>query len=120
MTNFTPGPWRMTDDFINVWSSTENPFIIASLDSEGSPETNAETATANAHLIAAAPDMFAALMNLVRRDLIKDTDNDHYDEVLAALRKAAPPPPLPEGVTMISGDFDPADLEAAIKNVVED
>ena len=43
---------------------------------------------ANAHLIAAAPDLLAALENLVSRDLIKDKDNDHYDEVLEAIAKA--------------------------------
>ena len=33
-------------------------------------------------------DMLAVLKNLVARDLIKDTDGDHYDEVLAAIANA--------------------------------
>ena len=33
-------------------------------------------------------DMLAALKNLVERKLIKDTDGDHYDEVLEAIAKA--------------------------------
>ena len=43
---------------------------------------------ANTALIAAAPDLLAALRNLVKRNLIKDTDGDHYDEVLDAIAKA--------------------------------
>jgi hypothetical protein len=33
-------------------------------------------------------DLLAALQNLVGRNLIKDTDGDHYDEVLEAIAKA--------------------------------
>jgi hypothetical protein len=33
-------------------------------------------------------DLLAALKNLVERKLIKDTDGDHYDEVLEAIAKA--------------------------------
>jgi len=36
----------------------------------------------------AAPDLLAALENLVEKNLIKDKGNDHYDEVLAAIAKA--------------------------------
>jgi inactivated superfamily I helicase len=43
-----------------------------------------------AELISAAPELYNALENLVNRNLIKETDKDHYDEVLAALRKAKP------------------------------
>lgn len=41
-------------------------------------------------LISAAPELYNALENLMNRNLIKETDNDHYDEVLDALRKANP------------------------------
>lgn len=43
-----------------------------------------------AELISAAPELYDALENLVNRGLIKETENEHYDEVLAALRKAKP------------------------------
>lgn len=36
----------------------------------------------------AAPEMKAALQNLVDRDLIKDIEGDHYDEVLDVLAKS--------------------------------
>lgn len=46
---------------------------------------------ANAKLIAAAPDMLAALQNIADRDLIKDAEDhipDHYQEVQDAISKA--------------------------------
>ena len=49
-----------------------------------------ENAYETAELISAAPELYNALENLVNRNLIKETDKDHYDEVLAALRKAKP------------------------------
>lgn len=33
-------------------------------------------------------ELLAALENLVDRDLIKDKDNDHYDEVMEVIAKA--------------------------------
>lgn len=47
-----------------------------------------EEAEANAKLISAAPELLAALQNLVDRDLIKDKGNDHYNEVREAIEKA--------------------------------
>jgi predicted regulator of amino acid metabolism with ACT domain len=49
-----------------------------------------DNAYETAELISAAPELYNALENLVNRNLIKETDKDHYDEVLAALRKAKP------------------------------
>ena len=50
---------------------------------------------ANANLISAAPDMYEALKNLIKRDLIKDKYdtptgflNDHYAEVTQAIKQA--------------------------------
>jgi hypothetical protein len=42
----------------------------------------------NIRLIMSAPELYEALKNLVERNLIKDTNGDHYDEVLDALAKA--------------------------------
>lgn len=49
-----------------------------------------DNAYETAELISAAPELYNALENLVNRNLIKRWDKDHYDEVLAALRKAKP------------------------------
>lgn len=43
----------------------------------------------DAPLIAAAPEMLAALNNLVDRGLIMDIHGDHYEEVLVAIAKAS-------------------------------
>lgn len=54
----TPGPWRITDDFIAVYDKDAR--CIASLDSEASPGIGLAESLANARLIAAAPDLFMA------------------------------------------------------------
>ena len=41
-----------------------------------------------AAMIAAASDLLAALENLIERDLIKDKQNDHYQEALEAIARA--------------------------------
>ena len=46
-----------------------------------------EQRRANARLIAAAPELYAALNNLVARGLIS-TNGDHYDEAIEALNLA--------------------------------
>lgn len=42
----------------------------------------------NAPLVACAPELLACLKNLIERDLIKDTFNDHYSEVIEIITKA--------------------------------
>lgn len=65
MTNaaHTPGAWRITDDFIGVHDQQGR--CIADMDSEGAPDIGYDESLANAHLIAAAPDMLAALEALL-------------------------------------------------------
>ena len=41
-----------------------------------------------AHIIASAPGLLAALENLIDRDLIKDKGGDHYDECLEVVAYA--------------------------------
>ena len=105
---YTKGVWEVThfDEISPVQVYAGRRRIVGDLfDEEHSPSL-AEV-EANARLIAAAPDLFEALDNLVERDLIADKRGDHYDEVLHALkrvggqgynprtqgRKRTPPPP---------------------------
>ena len=62
-TTHTPGPWAITDDFIGVHD--EQGRCIADMDSEGAPDIGYGESLANAHLIAAAPDLLAALSNII-------------------------------------------------------
>lgn len=86
---FTKTPWyRDAEGFI----STDDPNIdvgfatIADFDCSGAISISEREA--NKNLAIAAPDMFAALKNLVERDLIKDPSGDHFDEVIECLEKA--------------------------------
>jgi hypothetical protein len=58
--NITKGKWIATTDFINVCSE-ETGLVIACLDSEGSPDIDADESLANAQLMASAPEMYEAL-----------------------------------------------------------
>ena len=94
-TKHTQGPWETGQD-----SGSDNQAVgpvaggvavcqIVTTDGQGLTHRGTlKTAAANAALIAAAPELLAALRNLVKRNLIKDTDDDHYDEVLDAIAKA--------------------------------
>jgi len=64
MSKYTPGPWKMTDvrkyrdeAFFEV-SSNASIFWLAKV---GAPDDDFEQAKANAHLIAAAPEMYELL-----------------------------------------------------------
>lgn len=89
MTKHTPGPWKYSNESVDP-----NWFIVTAAGGNIVANVNCETgpdipplvsikmpALANAHLIAAAPDLLEALTNLL--DMI--TDNRlHGPEVLAA------------------------------------
>ena len=70
MTKHTPGPWvchsgMVWKDGPEVWpQGQENGIPIARMDRD-TPETAPTERDANAHLIAAAPDLFQALDELV-------------------------------------------------------
>jgi hypothetical protein len=61
---FTPGPWYVTDaDYLRVREEASD-YIIATIEDGGHVELevfDSATQEANARLIRAAPDMFAAL-----------------------------------------------------------
>ena len=88
-TKFTPGPWRY--DRTNGSPTTgehmiagAKPGYLAEVRDCGSGDVHA-----NAHLIAAAPDLYAALYALLKANLSCDDDNiDAADAARAALAKA--------------------------------
>ena len=91
----TPGPWEKwpdsDSDSLAVGPVAGGVAVCQIVTTDGQGLTHRgtlETAAANAALIASAPELLAALQNLVARNLIKDTDDDHYDEVLDAIAKA--------------------------------
>ena len=91
-TQHTPGPWKLdgtanTGD-LDIVAPTGR---IAMLDCEFSEETE-DVLTANAHLIAAAPDLLAALREIVAAVEVGDVDGfspsgNWFREAKAALNK---------------------------------
>jgi hypothetical protein len=88
---FTKGPWWHDNNegygANNIWANTDGDVLGKDLVATGVGDS--AEAEANAHLIAAAPDMYAALdrlvANLSEGDFISTT---RIDEAIAALAKA--------------------------------
>lgn len=90
---WTPGPWRIEERLL-VYAGTKWVASAKMYDSE----TTMEEAQANAHLIAAAPDLYRELENLVELAeaamRAANRDGGEYDieaelaDARAALRKA--------------------------------
>ncbi len=96
MSGYTPGPWHVAPE-----SKAQSPWIVC--DSEGGsiadceppgPWMSRETADANARLIAAAPDMLAALKNLATTEAeeLLSGCSDVRAQVVAAIAKATGEP----------------------------
>ena len=87
-TKFTPGPWAWgNEDWSDQWFLQPGVLIIDY--DGGGPSGSDEFDAANAHLIAAAPDLYAALYALLKANLSCDDDNiDAADAARAALAKA--------------------------------
>lgn len=104
MSNHTPGPWTNSEGMIGIygWDQPEPPsgrgepfLLIASVSDDGILNHNREVpvaegmGAANAHLIAAAPEMYAILdrieTTIAEGMLIK---SDITDEVSDVLHKA--------------------------------
>ena len=75
--NFTPGPWRQTG--INVRASEA--LICYAMNHHANAETPEPEKLANAHLIAAAPDLLAALERLAH-PMADDDDLDYAREII--------------------------------------
>jgi len=84
--NHTPGPWRLSDGSPDVGVVTDEKLIAMVTNDEDSP-MDVDEQLANSRLVAAAPDLLAAL----RRLLARSFDGDDYDatsEAEAAIAKA--------------------------------
>ena len=81
----TPGPWTLADNrHAVVIESNANDFRGLSCEVDKDDYDHA-TAMANAHLIAAAPDLLAALIGVVR---VADRATVEFDAARAAIAKA--------------------------------
>jgi hypothetical protein len=80
----TRGTWIATTDFINVCSE-ETGKVIACMDSEGSPDIDADESLANAYLMASAPSLLKALKMCVE---YIEGRNDYKSDVLATAKYA--------------------------------
>jgi len=83
MTKFTSGPWEVIGEWIRE-KGKPNLIGYASRDENADPPRSDSERQANANLIAAAPDMYAALHKLVHS---LPTQED-WDAARAALAKA--------------------------------
>lgn len=91
--NFTPGPWRIEDFLIKAGGDESGERGGIKIAKFGISEILAAEDDANASLIAAAPDLYAALAGLV--DVIAeingfadDAGNPAWAAAIAALAKA--------------------------------
>ena len=84
MDKHTPGPWRITTDFIGVYDKDAR--CIADMDSESAHEIGYDESLANARLIAAAPDLLAALEAVIDdlREGIQDAVDNGANEIWVA------------------------------------
>ena len=90
--NHTPGPWRVTprsNRMIDVLHDVRTPGAIThALCRVQARDSWIAEAEANARLVAAAPDMLAALVMLVAGDEDQCLDDEMFDAARAAIAKA--------------------------------
>ncbi|MEO0559327.1 MAG: hypothetical protein AAF170_14210 [Bacteroidota bacterium] len=106
----TPGPWHLEDNtgglVMSVWTDDFFPTRIADVPLHGNDCWDDDTSRpcrsrADAHLIAAAPDLYAALRELVEAVLAHDSEDtwmpvqDALVGARAALSRATPPAETP-------------------------
>lgn len=96
---FTKGPWRVNDDndqIGDVWSVPENkPVAMAQITGPVKRREDHSERIANAHLMAAAPDLYEALANIVCQfeealEMHTPRDREVICQAKAALLKASP------------------------------
>ena len=85
MSQHTPGPWKISDGSDICIVTTD--VLIAAVTSDEDYPQNRETMTANARLIAAAPEMLELLERYVKRG---DDLSAEYREARALLARLQP------------------------------
>ena len=94
---FTPGPWRFWDspdrpsnyDLARLTSANGRPILVCYGGAGGKALGTSEESQANTRLIASAPDLYAALENIIEHRERMGLGSDHvYDAARAALAKA--------------------------------
>jgi hypothetical protein len=93
----TPGPWEVSDTSI-VSGDDDNGFCIAVIEDDGDYAAPHDQREANARLIAAAPDLLAALRGLVGLVQLIDarepglkTNHRHVDAINAIAKAESAP-----------------------------
>lgn len=88
---FTPGPWHLVEnkwmEFVVVQTSTDRNVILLD-DGESGPDIEFTEITANAHLIAAAPELLAELQQFVNGVETHMIDSP-ADDILANVTRRA-------------------------------
>jgi hypothetical protein len=93
-TGHTPGPWRVTysdDGGFQVGVELHDGAFDVVICARGSWTHRAKESLANARLIAAAPELLAALVGLIelgRKDTSNPKYDGYYDTARAAIAKA--------------------------------
>jgi hypothetical protein len=90
MSKFTPGEWTLQKNEPFGWEIYGDGFTVA-LSNDVDSELDNKQALANGHLIASAPEMYAALKALVEH--FRSDDESYYKsdlctDAIAAIRKA--------------------------------
>ena len=83
----TPGPWTWGDNFRGLYGSGQDNEILCHEPYEGMWLNFSKSMEANARLIAAAPDLLAALELVAQHERIDDSEH-RMNVVSAAIIKA--------------------------------
>lgn len=83
----TPGPWEVSKNGVYVVSRFAH-FNICRIKSELHDDSITEISTANARLIAAAPDLLAALRDMLNNFGGNDNETPFIVQARAAIAKA--------------------------------